>query len=182
VGQATEVVRLVVSKISDKRLVDLVEAFTDMGPAWARWVQACLPEETVSFPRLRVLTTLQCDGEKTMKQIAEALGVTARRITSLVDALEADGLIERYAHPTDGRSIVVAITETGLKQQRLASKQMEEQVSVAFGDLTATEQEQLLDISHKMTDAFKGHLAALQAPKPISREARKLPARRSRTT
>ena len=65
-----------------------------------------------------MLTTLECDGDRTMKQLAEALEVTPRRITVLVDALEEHGLVERYAHPTDGRSTIVAITEAGLEAQR----------------------------------------------------------------
>jgi len=77
---------------------DLVAAFTEMGPAWGRWVQACLPDDTASYARLRVLTALECDGDRTMKQLAEALQVTPRRVTVLVDALEEHGLVERYAH------------------------------------------------------------------------------------
>ena len=48
-----------------------------------------------------------------MTKLAEALEVTGRRVTALVDALADDGLVERYAHPTDGRSTIVEITEAG---------------------------------------------------------------------
>ena len=34
-------------------------------------MHACLPDDAVSFARLRVLTTLERDGERTMTQIAE---------------------------------------------------------------------------------------------------------------
>jgi DNA-binding MarR family transcriptional regulator len=142
---------------------DLVAAFTEMGPAWGRWVQACLPDDTASYARLRVLTALECDGDRTMKQLAEALEVTPRRITVLVDALEEHHLVERYAHPTDGRSTLVAITEEGLEQQRLGWQQHQDKVAVAFADLAADDQERLLPISRDLTAIFRRRLAG-QSP------------------
>src|ERR1700722_2244977 len=122
----------------DARLLDLVEAFTEMGPAWARWVQASVPDDSVSYARLRVLTALECHGTEglTMSQLAKALEVTGRRVTALVDALNDEGLVERYAHPTDGRSTIVAITEAGLELQRLGWKQLNAQAGGAFGGLS----------------------------------------------
>jgi DNA-binding MarR family transcriptional regulator len=138
---------------------DLVAAFTEMGPAWGRWVQACLPDDTASYARLRVLTTLECDGDRTMKQLAEALEVTPRRVTVLVDALEEHGLVERYAHPTDGRSTIVAITEAGLEAQRAGWQQHQDKVAVAFADLPVADQRQLLAISRDLTGIFRKRLA-----------------------
>jgi len=149
--------------MSSTRLTELVEAFTEMGPAWGRWVHACLPDDAVSFPRLRVLTVLECGGERTMKQLAEALEVTPRRVTVLVDALEADGLVERYAHPTDGRSTLVVITEAGAEQQRQDWRQHQAEVAVAFGDLSTEDQARLLAISRKLTTALRTRLAERSA-------------------
>jgi DNA-binding MarR family transcriptional regulator len=167
---------------SDTQLGDLVEAFTELGPAWARWVHACVPNDTVSHARLRVLTALECSGELTMKQIAEALEVTPRRVTVLVDALEADGLIERYAHPTDGRSTVVAITDAGLAQQRSGWANLNDEVEPAFGDLSPDEQRQLLAISKKLTQIFRDRLASRSAAPIPDRESRRLPPRRPAST
>jgi DNA-binding MarR family transcriptional regulator len=149
----------------DKRLIDLVSAFTEMGPAWGRWVQATVPDDSVSYARLRVLTALEChDDGLTMTEIATALEVTGRRVTALVDALVDEGLVERYAHPTDGRSTIVAITDAGLEQQRLVWQQHQGKVAVAFGDLSDDDQKRLLDISHKLTKAFRTRLAELTVP------------------
>jgi DNA-binding MarR family transcriptional regulator len=167
------------TKATETRLTDLVEAFTELGPAWGRWVHASLPDDTVSYARLRMLTTLECDGELTMKQIAESLEVTARRVTVLVDALEAEGLAERYAHPTDGRSTVVAITEAGRTHQQQGWRQVNAEVGAAFGDLSPQDQKQLLEISRKLTQIFRDRLAARTAAghEVADREARRLPPR-----
>jgi hypothetical protein len=37
---------------SKTRPEELVEAFTELGPAWGRWVNACLPSACVSFTAL----------------------------------------------------------------------------------------------------------------------------------
>ena len=79
-------------KSEEKRLNDLVGAFTEMGPTWVRWVNACLPSDAVSYVRMRLLVALECSGEQSMGQLASELGVTPRRVTALVEALEADGL------------------------------------------------------------------------------------------
>ena len=61
----------------DARLIELVAAFTEMGPAWVRWVQATIPDDTVSYARLRVLNALTCQQEGlTMTKLAQALEVT----------------------------------------------------------------------------------------------------------
>jgi DNA-binding MarR family transcriptional regulator len=148
-----------------------VGAFTELGPAWVRWVHANLPGDAVSYSRLRVLTILEgCRDGRTMKQLAEALEVTARRVTSLVDALEEDGLLERYAHPTDGRSTVVQITPAGLDAQRLGWQRHQHLVGEAFGDLSDEEQVQLLAISRKLTRAFRARLAAQTVVDPPAPE------------
>lgn len=152
------------TKARDERLAALVAAFTEMGPAWGRWVQACVPNDTVSYARLRVLTALSSTGGLTMTQLAEALNVTGRRVTALVDALVDDGLVERYAHPTDGRSTIVEITDAGLGQQRLVWQQHQGKVAVAFSDLSDDDQERLLNISHQLTNAFRKRRAELATP------------------
>jgi DNA-binding MarR family transcriptional regulator len=149
----------------DTQLNALVDAFNEMGPAWVRWVQASVPDDTVSYARLRVLTALEGHPDGlTMSGLAAALGVTGRRVTVLVDALVEDGLVARYAHPTDGRSTIVEITEAGLARQRLVWQDHQGMVAVAFGDLSDKEQKALLAISRKLTESFQQRLAERAAP------------------
>ncbi len=106
------------SRRSEKLMVDLVEAFTELGPAWGHWVGSCLPEDAVSYVRLRLLTALKHGNGQTMASLAKALNVTPRRVTDLVDALEADGLVERNPNPRDGRSTLISITSGRSKAPR----------------------------------------------------------------
>ena len=142
------------------RQVALAEGFTAMGQAWIRWVHASVPDDAVSYARLRVLTTLEASPKGlTMSGIATALGVTGRRVTVLVDALAEDGLVARYAHPTDKRSTIIEITESGLAHQREVWQQHQRTISAAFAELSDDDQVRLLDISRTLTDAFRRQLA-----------------------
>lgn len=63
--------------------------------------------------RVAVLWTLSLHGPSTQRALAQALAVTARNISGLVDALESHGYIERIAHPSDRRAVLVTLTSKG---------------------------------------------------------------------
>lgn len=52
-------------------------------------------------------------GPSTQSALSDALQCTPRNVTGLVDALEADDLVRRHAHPTDRRATLVTLTEEG---------------------------------------------------------------------
>lgn len=83
-------------------------AFAKVFDAWVR--RASVIESGESAPRLQLLNELHCNGPQKMADLAETLGVTPRAVTSLVDALEAEDLVRRTAHPTDRRITMVEIT------------------------------------------------------------------------
>jgi DNA-binding MarR family transcriptional regulator len=67
-------------------------------------------EYGMSYARGRVVAALQASGPVLMRALSQAVGVTPRTITGLIDALEADGWVQRRAHPTDRRATMVALT------------------------------------------------------------------------
>jgi len=52
-------------------------------------------------------------GRVRMGDLAQALGMTARNMTTIVDGLEREGLLARRPHPTDRRAILLELTERG---------------------------------------------------------------------
>lgn len=52
-------------------------------------------------------------GRVRMGDLAAALGVTARNVTTIVDGLEHEGLLARRPHPKDRRVILLELTEKG---------------------------------------------------------------------
>jgi DNA-binding MarR family transcriptional regulator len=71
----------------------------------------------LTMPRVRLLLAVasgSADAASTrMSDIALDLGVTARTITTMVDALERERLVERVPDPNDRRAISLVLTDAG---------------------------------------------------------------------
>lgn len=134
---------------------DLAAAFSELGPAWGRWITACTPDASVSYSRMRLLRVLQQDGDRTMTQLAVSLNVAQRRITSLVLGLTEDALVERRPNPDDGRSSVISLTDRGREHLSQTWAQFQADIAAVFEDLGEEEQHQLLEITPKLTQALR---------------------------
>ncbi len=80
----------------------------------------------LSGPRLRLLLAVEEVGRLRMGDVAEDLGITARTVTTLVDALEREGLLVRLPDPTDRRATLLELTEQARTQfEQVRRLQME---------------------------------------------------------
>lgn len=70
-------------------------------------------ETEVSPARLSALSVLVFGGDCSLTQLAEAEGVRPPTMTRLIQALEADGLVERTADAADRRATVLRATRRG---------------------------------------------------------------------
>ena len=69
--------------------------------------------DDLTMSQLSVLSLLRRAGSMTAGDLASREMVRPPSMTRLIAALEADGLIERRNHPSDGRQVLVALTEAG---------------------------------------------------------------------
>ena len=69
-----------------------------------------LAREGLTVPRAHVLWHLHHHGPCTQRALADALDVTPRNITGLVDGLAASGHVTREPHPRDRRATLVSLT------------------------------------------------------------------------
>ena len=72
-----------------------------------------LAKRGLTRPRATLMSHLHRGGPTTQSTLARALRVSPRNVTGLVNGLEALGLVERTPHPTDGRAVLVRLTEDG---------------------------------------------------------------------
>lgn len=85
-----------------------------------------LAERGLTESRTHLLWVLLQRGPSTQRELAEALRVSARNVTGLVDALVSTGFVTREPHPTDRRATLVQFTEHGAQvAQDLADGQQE---------------------------------------------------------
>ncbi len=69
--------------------------------------------QRLSFTTLSVLHTLATTGPRRLTELTASEQVTQPAITQIVTKLERDGLVERRPDPSDGRAVLVHITEQG---------------------------------------------------------------------
>ena len=90
---------------------EVADAMADFASTFRRWTRA-LVGDALSYSRMRLLCVLHDDGPQRMADLASALDVTPRNVTTLVDGLERDGFVRRRPHPTDRRATVIELTDS----------------------------------------------------------------------
>jgi DNA-binding MarR family transcriptional regulator len=84
----------------------------------------------LTFARYELLTLLAFSrsGRMPMASASARLQVHPTSVTNTVDRLEADGLVRREPHPTDGRATVVVLTDSGRALSERASAALNAEV------------------------------------------------------
>lgn len=72
--------------------------------------QAGFRSRGLPTPQLHLLSALRFGGPRRLRDPSGELGVIARNVTGLVDALQGDGLVERLPQPSDRRPTLVRLT------------------------------------------------------------------------
>jgi DNA-binding MarR family transcriptional regulator len=137
-----------VSSESDHSVADemphreLVELSARFSTSFQRWLDTrCAGGLT--YPRLRVLEALHCQGPAKMKTLADGLGLSARNMTAVADSLENEGLLRRVAHPSDRRAILLELTENGFAAAGESLGPRLAEISRLFDELSPTDRDHL---------------------------------------
>ena len=101
------------------------------------------PGNPLSMGAMAVLGCLYRNGDLTVGELAAAERVQPPSMTRTVNALEERGYIARRAHETDGRQVVVALTEQGRTTLRADRARRDAWLARRLGDLTSGERETL---------------------------------------
>jgi DNA-binding MarR family transcriptional regulator len=110
--------------------------------------------------KVNLLWNVALDGGRSQRQLAHALRLPASRIVGLVDALEAEGLLERRVDPSDHRTRALHVTRKGRTVlKRIMAISMAHERRQGKG-LTPAEREMLI--------ALLGKVAAAQRLAPRS--------------
>ena len=111
-----------------------------------------LARDGLTVARAHLLWELHHRGPSTQRVLAEALDVSPRNITGLVDALVATGFVTRQPHPTDWRATLVSFTEHGARTAKEMDHGREQLAELLFAQL-----------SDRQFDGFAGGLGMVLA-------------------
>lgn len=101
-------------------------------------------ERRFSLSQAAVLGRLDREGTQSIGDLAVAERVRPQSMTQTISDLEADGLIERRADPTDGRRSLVQLTDQGLLTLEADRRQREGWLARAIAEDLSQEEQRVL--------------------------------------
>ena len=119
-----------------------VEEFAMALRLLVRRIRADAPPELreFSWTQKAVLSRLEKDGPATSADLARAEGVKPQSMSTALALLEKMGLVERKAHPTDGRQINIKLTTKGIALRKNTKEATHGWLSQAIAKLDRQEQ------------------------------------------
>ena len=107
----------------------------------------------VTHGQLRVLRTLDnADRALRLSELANQLGIVPRSATTVVDDLEAAGLVARKPDPDDRRATLVNLTPAGTKLLTTIRRHRRDAMVSLVERLEPSEQAELLRLLNRLSD------------------------------
>ncbi|HKD77596.1 MAG TPA: MarR family transcriptional regulator, partial [Ktedonobacterales bacterium] len=99
----------------------------------------------LTLSQASVLGLIEREGPKTSGALAGMEHISPQSMGAIITSLEALGLVSRTPDPTDGRCLVITLTETALQFVHGARQQKEERLARALADnFTESEHQTLI--------------------------------------
>lgn len=109
----------------------------------------------------RVLITLLQSGPVTQTALTEYLRIQPGSASEVLSRLEELGWIQRTANEEDRRTVLISLTDAGLKEAQEALRQRKQRHSEMFSVLSGEEQQELLTLLEKLgadwDNRYAGH-------------------------
>lgn len=109
-----------------------------------RRVRQARPVDDLTLTQLSALTSLRLAGALTPRELADTERVQPPTMTKTVSKLEERGLVQRTPHPTDGRQVILSMTEAGRVVLAQLERTRNEWLARRLAELTPEERDTLL--------------------------------------
>lgn len=141
---------------STDRMIAALDQILEVAVLVNRDMDVSLQEYGLTPARTHLLWESFHRGPSTHRVLADALGVTPRNVTGLVDSLEEAGYVTREPHPGDRRAILVTLTDRGSDVITQMKKGQEEFARILFADLPARQLAGLTEGLAHVLDRLRG--------------------------
>ena len=115
-----------------------------------------IPNMKITLGKIRIINYLFVrEGEPPMvKEIAEMFGLTSGAVSQTVDALAADGVVERIPSSVDRRSVHVSLTPFGKSIRKQLETYLNDVMSGILDEIPEEKQEAFLEVLQDMSETF----------------------------
>jgi DNA-binding MarR family transcriptional regulator len=113
----------------------------------ARRLRRMRADTTLSLGQLAALGTIDRHGSMTPSELAAHERVQPPSMTRIVNSLEEAGYVSRTPHPSDGRQVILSLTQAGLQLLKEDRRQREAWLAQRLRDLTPQERDLLHEAS-----------------------------------
>lgn len=113
-------------------------------------------DNTVSLTQLAAMSTLDFHGPMSPGELAMHEKVQPPSMTRVIAGLEEKGMLTRRPHPTDGRQVIVELTEAGRELCRDEVRMREAWLSQKVDELDAEDREVIrraVDVINRMVES-----------------------------
>ncbi|WP_456846103.1 MarR family winged helix-turn-helix transcriptional regulator [Cellulomonas sp. P5_C6] len=111
----------------------------------SRRIRAERGEAGLTDPQFTVLAWLTKEGPLTPGQLAERERIQPPSMTRTVNSLVELGLVAKAEHPTDGRQVVVSLTDDGVAEVRETRRRRDAWLADRLGQMSKDERTLLAD-------------------------------------
>ncbi len=123
------------------------------------YLEAVATDFELTPQQLFALKNLSTERPMTMSELAQTLGCDASNVTSIVDRLEARGLVERRSSDHDRRVKALVMTVAGVALRERIHERMQ-QPPPALNNLSRADQDALCAILTRALDSLREPLPA----------------------
>ncbi|HMH57610.1 MAG TPA: MarR family transcriptional regulator [Galbitalea sp.] len=123
---------------------------SQLGAQSARTFAAGLAPLGLNPNRFGLLVHVARAEGQSQQRLAETLGIHRNAMVSLIDDLEARGLVERRRHPSDRRAYAIHLTEQAREILPEASRVADKQEARLLADLAEDERRTLRDLLSRL--------------------------------
>ncbi|MEW1644073.1 MULTISPECIES: MarR family transcriptional regulator [unclassified Streptomyces] len=95
--------------------------------------------------------------ESETRHVAEEAGISKGTLTGVVRTLESRGLLRRAGHPTDGRLVLLSLTDEGERLMRRLFPEFNEEEAFVTGQLSDEECRGLADMLRRVVLQVEDH-------------------------
>jgi DNA-binding MarR family transcriptional regulator len=131
-----------------------------LGQEAMRQLRDALTTHDLKPRQFQILDLLADHGPIGQRELGETMAIDHSILVTMLNPLEADGMIERKRSDTDRRRHVVTVTQAGKRRLAKAAQAQREAEDALFAGLTEQQRDQLQELLIALRDANRTEPAA----------------------